>query len=149
MHPFILCFLLCVGIVTTGIHLPTEELAMPQTDSDVLSVVRAFNEAWNRHDLEAVMALVTDDCVFENTHPPPDGARYSGKEEVKGVWQKFFAANPDAFFETEEMVAAGDHCVVRWRYLKTKDGKPWHLRGVDIFKVNGGKIAAKLSYVKG
>lgn len=118
-------------------------------DNDGSAVVREFHDAWNRHDLDGVMALVTDDCVFENTHPPPDGARYAGKQEVKAVWQKFFASNPDAFFETEEIFATGDRCVLRWRYVKTKEGKPWHLRGVDIFTVKGGKVAAKLSYVKG
>jgi ketosteroid isomerase-like protein len=29
------------------------------------------------------------------------------------------------------------------------DGQPWHLRGVDVFRVRDGKVAEKLAYVKG
>lgn len=122
---------------------------MSQTDHEVLAIVRAFHDAFNKHDIDELMALVTDDCVFENTYPPPDGTRYVGREAVREAWRKFFAANPDAFFEIEEIFAAGNRCVLRWRYTKTKEGKPWHLRGVDVFKVTAGKIAEKLSYVKG
>lgn len=122
---------------------------MSQTDHEVLAIVRAFHDAFNKHDIDELMALVTDDCVFENTYPPPDGTRYVGREAVREAWRKFFAANPDAFFAIEEIFAAGNRCVLRWRYTKTKEGKPWHLRGVDVFKVTAGKIAEKLSYVKG
>lgn len=113
------------------------------------AVINAFNDAVNRHDLDAVMSFMTDDCVFENTNPPPDGKRYEGQEAVRGFWSKFFSANPDARFEAEEMIVVGDRCIVRWVYRKSKEGKPWHLRGVDVFKVRGGKVAEKLSYVKG
>lgn len=122
----------------------------PNSESQAtLEAVRRFNDAFNRHDVDGVMALMTDDCVFENTNPPPDGATYRGQNEVRAVWQKFFAANPDALFEFEEVFASGNRCVVRWIYRKTKEGKPWHLRGVDIFEVRDGKIAGKRSYVKG
>ena len=45
--------------------------------------------------------------------------------------------------------ALGNKVTVRWIYRKLRDGKPWHLRGIDVFTVRDGKIAAKLSYVKG
>ena len=111
--------------------------------------VEKFNAAFNRHDVDAVMDAMTEDCVFENTSPTPDGTRIDGAAAVRAYWQKFFAGNPDALFETEEIFATGDRCVVRWTYRKTKDGKPWHLRGVDIFKVKDGKVSEKLAYVKG
>ncbi|MFN0157066.1 MAG: nuclear transport factor 2 family protein [Bacteroidota bacterium] len=114
-----------------------------------LAAVERFNEAFNRHDVDAVMAAMTDDCIFENTNPPPDGARFVGHDSVRAYWVQFFERNPDALFEAEEIIAAGDRCTVRWVYRKTKDGKPWHLRGVDVFRVRDGKVAEKLSYVKG
>jgi len=113
------------------------------------AVIERFNEAFNRHDVEAVMKLMTADCIFENTNPPPDGARLVGAVEVRAYWQKFFAANPDAHFEVEDIIVVDDRCVIRWIYHKTKDGKPWHLRGVDVFRVENGKVAEKLAYVKG
>jgi ketosteroid isomerase-like protein len=114
-----------------------------------LAAVERFNLAFNRHDVNAVMDAMTEDCIFENTSPAPDGARVEGAAMVRAYWEKFFAANPDAFFEPEEIFAAGDRCVVRWIYRKTKEGGPWHLRGVDVFKVKNGKVAEKLAYVKG
>ena len=108
-----------------------------------------FNAAINRHDAAAVAALLTDDTVFENTGPVPDGTRVEGKAAVAAFWEKWIAANADAVFETEDMFVAGDRCTVRWIYRKMRNGQPWHLRGVDVFTVRDGKIAAKLSYVKG
>lgn len=117
--------------------------------SQTLAAVERFNDAFNRHDVDAVMNAMTEDCVFENTSPTPDGARIEGAEAVRAYWSKFFSGNPDALFEAEEIFATGDRCVVRWVYRKTKEGQPWHLRGVDIFKVRDGKVAEKLAYVKG
>ena len=116
---------------------------------DTRDVVNRFNEAINRHDAAAVGALLSDDTIFENTGPVPDGTRIEGKAAVLAFWEKWFAANPDARFEAEEVIVAGDRCTVRWIYRKMRDGKPWHLRGIDVFTVRGGKVAAKLSYVKG
>ena len=114
-----------------------------------LDVVNRFNDAINRHDGAAVAALLTEDTVFENTGPVPDGSRLEGKAAVAAFWEKWLAANPDATFEAEEVIVAGQHCTVRWIYRKMRDGKPWHLRGIDVFTVRDGKVAAKLAYVKG
>jgi ketosteroid isomerase-like protein len=113
--------------------------------SDTLETIERFNEAFNRHDVDAVMALMTEDVVFENTSPAPDGARYEGQAAVRAAWETLFAASPQARFATEETIALGDRCVVRWRYA-WGDG---HVRGVDVFRVRDGKVAEKLSYVKG
>ncbi len=112
---------------------------------DTLATIERFNEAFNRHDVDAVMALMTEDVVFENTSPPPDGERQEGQAAVRAFWERFFAGSPRAHFEAEESFAAGDRCVVRWRY-SWGDG---YIRGVDLFRVRDGKVAEKLSYVKG
>jgi ketosteroid isomerase-like protein len=114
-----------------------------------LDVVQRFNDAINRHDPAAVAALLTDDTVFENTAPAPDGTRLQGKAAVADYWEKWFAGNPDAKFEAEDVVVAGNRVTVQWVYRKLRDGKPWHLRGMDLLTVRDGKIAAKLAYVKG
>jgi ketosteroid isomerase-like protein len=112
-----------------------------------LDVVRRFNEAFNRHDVDAVMALMTPDCVFENTLPPPDGERLEGASDVRAFWQRFFQSTPTARFVTEEMFAVGDRCVVRWVFHW--DHQDGHVRGVDVLRVRDGKVAEKLAYVKG
>lgn len=117
--------------------------------SSTLAVVTHFNDAINRHDGAAVAALLAEDTVFENAGPVPDGTRIEGKAAVAAFWEKWFAGNPDAKFEAEEVIVAGDRCTVRWIYRKMRDGKPWHLRGIDVFTVRDGKVAAKFAYVKG
>ena len=115
-----------------------------------LATVRQFNDAVNRHDLDAVMAMMSPGCVFENTVPPPDGERFEGQEAVRRFWRAFFASSPTAVFEFEEEFACGDRAVVRWSYRWTDQaGTPGHIRGVDVFVVRDGKVTEKLSYVKG
>lgn len=87
--------------------------------------------------------------MFDSTRPPPDGERIEGQAAVRQYWERFFARSPAARFETEEIFASGDRCVVRWVYHWIWDGNPGHIRGVDIFRVRDGKVAEKLSYVKG
>jgi ketosteroid isomerase-like protein len=112
-------------------------------------VVDRFNEAFNRHDADALASLLTDDTVFEDTSPAPDGQRIQGRSAVVAFWRAWFVRNADARFETEEMIVSGDRAVVRWVYHKMRNGQPWRLRGVDVFTVRDGKVAAKLAYVKG
>jgi len=112
-------------------------------------VIERFNDAFNRHDVDAIMNCMTDDCVFENTRPSPDGTRITGQAAVRAFWEEFFRRSPQARFDTEEMIAAGDRGIVRWRYSWVRDGTPGHVRGVDVFRVGDGKVAEKLSYVKG
>lgn len=111
--------------------------------------IAAFNDAFNRHDIDGLAALFTDDTVFENTSPAPDGRRIEGKTAVVEFWRGWFAHNPEARFETEEVILSGSRAVVLWVYRKMRNGQSWHLRGVDIFTVRDGKVAAKLAYVKG
>lgn len=116
-----------------------------------LRVVLDFNDAFNQHDAAGMMALMTDDCVFENTDPAPDGTLYAGKEAVTRFWQDFFRQSPQAHIEIEEAFGLGNQrCVMRWRYSWVDaSGASGHVRGVDIFKVRDGLICEKLSYVKG
>jgi ketosteroid isomerase-like protein len=112
-------------------------------------VIDRFNEAFNQHDADTLAPLLTDDTVFEDTSPAPDGQRIEGKAAVVAFWRMWFTRNPDARFEAEEVIVTGDRAVVRWVYRKPRSGQPWHLRGVDVFTVRDGKVAAKLAYVKG
>jgi uncharacterized protein (TIGR03086 family) len=115
----------------------------PSVD-DPLSVIRRFNEALNRHDIEAALALTTDDIVFDST-TPPDGTRYEGKAAVRAIWSELVASTPNARFTVEEGVIRGDRATYRWRY----DWGDGHVRGVDLFRTRDGRVAEKLSYVKG
>ena len=121
-------------------------MRMSQVES-ATRVVLEFKEAFNRHDVPGMMQLVSDDCIFENADPPPDGAAYTGKEAVTRFWQDFFRESPHAHIEIEEIFGFGIRCVMRWRYDWVDVlGKKGYARGVDIFQVKNGSICEKISY---
>jgi ketosteroid isomerase-like protein len=114
------------------------------TDQELLDLAGEFGKAWNDHDLDRAMALVTDDCVFESTGPAPDGERHQGRDAVRAAWKAIFD-DVNAQFHTEEIVVTGDRIVQTWRY----DWGSGHVRGVDVMRARDGRIAEKFSYVKG
>lgn len=109
-----------------------------------LAAVTRFQAAFDAKDVDAVMAAMTSDCVFEDT-APPDGRRHVGVDAVRAAWTALFDASPNGGFRSEEVIDAGDRVVVRWSY----DWGDGHVRGVDVFTVRGGLVAEKLAYVKG
>ncbi|MBV8160818.1 MAG: nuclear transport factor 2 family protein [Acidimicrobiia bacterium] len=111
---------------------------------DPLQVVEAFGAAWADHDLEAALALVTDDCVFCATGPAPDGTRHVGLDAIRDAWRSIFE-DASSRFDEEETFAAGERVVQLWRYSWNNGS----VRGVDVFRIRDGKVAEKLSYVKG
>ena len=124
-------------------------IRMSKLESGVRVVIE-FNEAFNRHDVAGMMQLMSDDCLFENTDPAPDGTVYKGKEAVTQFWQDFFRESLQARIEIEEIFGLGFRCIMRWRYdWVDASGKQGHVRGVDIFKLKDNLICEKLSYVKG
>jgi len=113
------------------------------------STIDSFNKVFNQHDADGLAPFLTEDTVFEDTSPAPDGRRIEGKTAVVEFWRGWFARNPDARFEAEEVIVSGSRATVLWVYSKMRNGQPWHLRGVDVFTVKEGKVAAKLAYAKG
>jgi ketosteroid isomerase-like protein len=111
---------------------------------DPVEVVSTFGAAWADHDLDAALGHVTEDCVFDATGPAPDGTRHVGRPAIRQAWEAIFN-DVASRFVPEETFAADDRVVQLWRY--EWDGG--HVRGVDVFRVREGKVAEKLSYVKG
>lgn len=120
-------------------------------------VLAAFNAAFGTADLDAAMALVTDDIVFESTSPSPDGARHEGRDAVRTAWTEVMGT-PGMTFTEEESFVTGDRAVVRWRYAwgSAEDTaaddsarEEGHVRGVDVIRFRDGLVSEKFSYVKG
>lgn len=113
------------------------------------TAIERFHDAVNRHDVDAVIATMTEDCVFESTLPP-DGDRYEGSAAIAAFFRKLFAAATERTFDIEELIVFDDRAVMRWRHRwADESGNPGHVRGVDVFRVDHRKVAEKLSYVKG
>lgn len=113
-------------------------------EEEALAAVAAFDRAFGTGDVDAIMATMTADCVFEDTGPP-DGHRHEGAAAVRAAWTALFADSARAAFTTEESFASGHRVVQLWRY----DFDGGHVRGIDVFTVRDGLVAEKLSYVKG
>jgi len=109
-----------------------------------------FSSAFGRGDVDAIMALTSDDCVFEATGPAPDGVRHEGATAVREQWEQLFGQTRGPSFTEEETFVAGDRGVLRWRFDWVEDdGAPGHVRGVDVLRFRDGQVCEKLSYVKG
>jgi ketosteroid isomerase-like protein len=125
------------------------EQSLASREEATRAAIDGFNAVFNQHDADALAALLTEDTVFEDTSPAPDGRRIEGKAAVVEFWRGWFARNSEARFDAEEVIVSGNRATVLWVYRKMRNGQAWHLRGVDVFSVRDGKIAAKLAYVKG
>jgi ketosteroid isomerase-like protein len=108
------------------------------------SALARFQQAFDAQDVDAIMAAMSPECVFEDT-APPDGTRHTGADAVRAAWTALFTASPHGKFTAEETITTGNRAVVRWRY----DWGDGHIRGVDLFTIRDGLIVEKLAYVKG
>jgi steroid delta-isomerase-like uncharacterized protein len=119
-------------------------------DADSLKLLERFADAWNRHDLDALMSMMTDDGVFEaSAGAEVNGQRNVGKQAVRSAYAEVFATFPDAHWANARHFVAGDRGVSEWTFTGTrKDGKRVEVTGCDLFTVRDGKIAIKNSYRK-
>ncbi len=115
--------------------------------------LKDFLEAFNRHDLDAIMAFFSDDCSFDMPRGPhPFGQRFVGKEAVREGLSTRFKGIPDVHYDDDRhfISGAGDRGVSEWRLTGTTTaGERIEVRGCDLFEFdNYGKIRRKDSYWK-
>jgi len=113
-------------------------------------VLQAFADAWNRHDVDALMSFMAEDCVFEaSAGPEVCGTRYAGREAVRAGFEDVWATFPDAHWSGARHFVSGDRGVSEWTFTGTRaDGTRVEVRGCDLFTFRDGKIALKNSYRK-
>jgi len=138
--------------LTAAAALALTSPAAPATaaDAPTLALLDAFAAAWNRHDVDGLMACMAPDCVFEAAAGPDvTGARHAGTEAVRRAYAAVFATYPDARWNQPRHFVAGDRAVSEWTFTGTmKDGTRVEVNGCDIFTLKHGKIALKNSYRK-
>ena len=105
--------------------------------------LEAFLDAFNAHDVDAVMSFFVEDCVFDTPRGPAPGGRHLvGKREVReGI--------PDIRYDDERHWTCGNRGVSEWTIRGTqRDGEPIEVRGCDLFEFTGDKISRKDSFWK-
>jgi ketosteroid isomerase-like protein len=113
-------------------------------------VLKSYLEAFNRHDLEAIMDYFADDCVFYMPRgATPRGDRYAGKEQVQAGLATRFAGLPDVHYGDDRHWVCQDFGVSEWTLTGTTPaGKHLEVRGVDLLEFSNGKITRKDSFWK-
>ena len=114
-------------------------------------LLKGFLEAFNRHDLDAILEYFAEDCVFYMPRgSAPRGDRYAGKDEVRAGLAKRFEGIPDVHYGEDRHWACGDEFgVSEWTLTGTSaSGQKIEVRGVDLLEFAGGKITRKDSFWK-
>jgi len=112
---------------------------------ETAQMMRRFNDVFQHHDPSALADLVAEDSVIENTTPAPDGARRAGKAACIELWSAI-VTQPGTRFDLEETFVAGDRATIRWRYWLADHTS---VRGVNLMRVQDGRIVEAMGYVKG
>lgn len=126
-------------------------LIMAQNNVEVTEdFLQSFADAFNAHDVNAIMSHLTDDCVFEASAGPDFyGERFTGQIQVKKAFEGVFATFPDAHWGNPKHFISGSRGFSEWIFTGTKlDGTKVEVTGCDLFTFKDGKIVTKNSYRK-
>jgi taurine dehydrogenase small subunit len=120
------------------------------SDAARLDILERMLDAFNRHDLDAIMALFTDDCVFESPRgPEPWGRRFDGGDEVRAGLGARFTGIPDVHYGAGSHFVSGERGASEWTLTGTTvDGERLEVRGCDLWTFEGDRIARKDSFWK-
>lgn len=118
--------------------------------SVTIQTLQAFGDAWNRHDIEALMGFMSDDCEFHAVAGPDLlGRSFIGRDQVREGFQMAWQTFPDAAWLDAEHFIAGDRGVSECTFKGSKaDGSRVEARMVDVFTFRAGKIAIKNAFRK-
>lgn len=119
-------------------------------DRDYEHLLQAFADAWNRHDIEGLMSMMTTECVFQASGGTTvNGERHEGQSAVRAAFTAVFAQYPDAQWRNARHFVTGDRGVSEWTFTGTpSDGRRMEVTGCDLFTLRDGKIAIKDSFRK-
>jgi steroid delta-isomerase-like uncharacterized protein len=115
-----------------------------------VEILKSFLDAFNRHDLDAIMNYFADDCVFYMPRGAgPRGDRYVGKAAVRAGLAKRFEGIPDVHYGEDAHWVGRDFGVSEWTLTGTSaSGQQIRVRGVDLLEFSNGKITRKDSFWK-
>ena len=120
------------------------------SDARKVDVLERMLDAFNRHDLDAIMSLFADDCVFESPRGPDSwGRRFVGAQQVRDGLGARFTGIPDVHYGQGRHFVAGERGASEWTLTgTTTDGERLEVRGCDLWTFEGDKIVRKDSFWK-
>lgn len=123
---------------------------MQNTPSVTVELLDAICDAFNRHDLDAIMTFFADDCTLEMPRGPhPWGQRFEGATAVRAAFAARFAGIPNARYVNAKHWASGEFGVSEWTLTgATTAGDNVEVGGCDHYTFRGGKVIIKNSYWK-
>ena len=121
------------------------------TEDELLALIVEHTDGWNSHDLDRLMGLFADGCVFEASGGPQvQGQQFRGIGEVRSAFAEVFERMPDARWgDGRHFVLDHQHGLSQWTLTGTlADGSRVEVNGCDILTVSDGRITRKDSYRK-
>ena len=118
---------------------------------DLERLLIEHTDAWNSHDIDRLMQLFADDCVFDASGgDEPCGRRFEGRAEVRRAFEEVLTSMPDARWgDGHHVVMSDDSGVSEWRLTGTRlDGSVVDVFGCDFLTVRENKIVRKNSFRK-
>jgi taurine dehydrogenase small subunit len=105
--------------------------------------IESYNDAWNAHDVPAIVALHAPGMVFENH---TSGERVEG-DAVRGHIARIFESWPDLTFSGRRLYVREGLVVSEWTARATDgEGRRLEWDGVDLFPFENGLILRKDVY---
>lgn len=120
------------------------------TQDQLLATLEAFGEAWNRHDIEGLMACMHEECVFEGVAGSQVcGTRHEGPAAVRKAFESAWQTIPDAAWRNANCWVSGDRGVMESTFTVTAaDGSRIEANMVDLLTFKDGKILVKNAFRK-
>jgi ketosteroid isomerase-like protein len=117
---------------------------------DAVRMLEAVAAAFDRHDLDGILAHFADDAVFEAPRGPDAyGRRFVGKANVRAAFAGRFEGIPDVRYRDDDHFVDGDRGASEWTLSgTTTEGERLEIRGCDLWTIRDGKIVKKDSYWK-
>jgi ketosteroid isomerase-like protein len=110
----------------------------------------AITEAFNRHDVDAIMSHFADDATFDTPRGPhPWGARAVGADAVAEAFRARFAGLPDVHYGDGRHFVCGNRGVSEWLLTGTTvAGQHVEVHGCDLWEFRDDRVVRKDSYWK-
>ena len=123
---------------------------MGQEQSVSVETLKAITDAFNAHDLDAIMEFFADDCSLDMPRGrEPWGQRCTGKAAVRDGLATRFKGLPDVHYGDARHWVSGNMGVSEWLLTGTApDGRRLRVRGCDLWEFRDGKVIRKDSYWK-